>query len=482
MAAAAAAVLFPALLTGAAAASARAPAAAGAGAPASGGTWGRAQRVPGLPRNTGNAETVSVSCPFAGNCDAAGFYTGKGRHFQAFVVSEVNGVWGKAQEVAAALNTGRQARATSVSCASAGNCSAGGQYKDGSGRYQAFAVSQVNGAWGKAREVPGTAVLNAGGGAQLESVSCASPGNCSATGDYANASGRTKTFVVSQRDGSWGTAREIPGLAVLSAGGNAAVDELSCGSAGNCAVGGSYSNNNVSGPSQAFIASQRSGVWGTAREVPGTAALNAGGSAETTSVSCAAAGNCGAGGVYTDRSGHGQAFVVGESSGTWGTAEEVPGTATLNAGGSAHTASVSCGSAGNCGAGGSYTDKAGHSQAFVVSQKNRVWGKALEVPGTAALNAGGFADTHAISCTSAGNCGAGGGYNDSGANNQAFVVSEVNGVWEKALEVPGSAALNTGAFAEVYSVSCASAGNCGAGGLYQNASGVFQAFVVAETG
>jgi hypothetical protein len=482
MAATVAAALFPALLSGTVAASARAPAAAGAGAPASAGTWGKAQRVPGLPLNTGNAETASVSCPSAGNCDAGGFYTDKARHFQAFVVNEVNGVWGKAQEVAAALNTGRQARVSSVSCASTGDCSAGGQYKDGSDHYQAFAISEVNGTWGKAREVPGTAALNAGGSAETISVSCASPGNCSATGDYVNASGRTKTFVVSQKNGTWGTAFEIPGLAVLSVGGNAAVDEVSCGSAGNCAVGGSYSNNNISGPDQAFIASQRSGVWGQVREVPGTAALNAGGSAETISVSCAATGNCGAGGFYTDGSGRQQAFVVSQKNGVWGAAREVPGTAGLNAGGSAFALSVSCASAGNCGAGGWYTDKAGHSQAFVVSQKNGVWGKALEVPGTAALNADGLAMTNALSCASAGNCSAGGVYYDSGANNQAFVVSEVNGAWGKALKVPGSAALNTGAFASVFSVSCASAGNCGAGGEYQNASGVYQAFVVGQTG
>jgi hypothetical protein len=53
---------------------------------------------------------------------------------------------------------------------------------------------------------------------------------------------------------------------------------------------------------------------------------------------------------------------------TWGTAEEVPGTATLNQGGDAGAESVSCASAGNCTAGGYYTDGSSHSQAFVVSE------------------------------------------------------------------------------------------------------------------
>jgi hypothetical protein len=46
------------------------------------------------------------------------------------------------------------------------------------------------------------------------------------------------------------------------------------------------------------------GSWGMAREVPGTAALNAGGQALILSVSCVSAGNCSAGGFYTNKSRH----------------------------------------------------------------------------------------------------------------------------------------------------------------------------------
>ena len=71
-----------------------------------------------------------------------------------------------------------------------------------------------------------------------------------------------------------------------------------------------------------------------------------------------------------DSSGNQQAFVVNETNGTWRTAEEVPGTAALNHGGNAATTSVSCASAGNCSAGGYYTDSSGHLQAFVVNETN----------------------------------------------------------------------------------------------------------------
>src|SRR5216683_3050259 len=91
-----------------------------------------------------------------------------------------------------------------------------------------------------------------------------------------------------------------------------------------------------------------------------------------------------------------------------------------------------------------------------------VWGKAEEVPGLAALNTGGFAEVTSVSCARAGNCSAGGRYTDGPRSRQGFGVGEAGGVWGKAEEVPGLAALNTGGFAEVTSVSCARAGNCSA--------------------
>src|ERR1700761_8016161 len=62
------------------------------------------------------------------------------------------------------------------------------------------------------------------------------------------------------------------------------------------------------------------------------------------------------------------------------------------------------------------------------------WGKAQVVPGLAALtDPGGSSGLNAMSCSSPGNCGAGGYYQYDahccGYDNQAFVVNEVNGVW-----------------------------------------------------
>jgi hypothetical protein len=206
------------------------------------------------------------------------------------------------------------------------------------------------------------------------------------------------------------------------------------------------------------------GTWHTTQEVPGTGTLNKGGSGQVQSVSCASAGNCSAGGYYTDRSGHYQVFVVSEVRGRWHTAVEVPGTAALNKGGRANIYSVSRASAGNCAAGGQYVDSSYAGQAFVASEVHGTWHTAIEVPGTAALNTSGGAWISSVSCASAGACSVGGTYRDKSKHLQAFVASEVHGVWHAAIEVPGIGRLNKGGNASVTSVSCASAKSCIAAG------------------
>jgi hypothetical protein len=132
---------------------------------------------------------------------------------------------------------------------------------------------------------------------------------------------------------------------------------------------------------------------------------------------------------------------------------KVPGTASLDAGGGAYVSSLSCPSAGNCSVGG-YIYGSGYAQAFVADEVNGTWDNAIEVPGTAVLNAGANAVLQSLSCPSAGNCSAGGYYTDSSGHAQVFVADEVNGTWDNAIEMPGTAALNTGANAVLQSLSC----------------------------
>jgi hypothetical protein len=173
--------------------------------------------------------------------------------------------------------------------------------------------------------------------------------------------------------------------------------------------------------------------------------------------------------------------VVSEVNGAWSPAVMVPGMAALG-GGKAQVNSVSCASAGNCGAGREFTDTSGARQAFVVDEVNGHWQEAIEVPGTLMLNTGRPASVTSVSCTAPGNCGAGGSYMQDGLGQQAFVATEVNGTWRAAIAVPGSAALNQGGSTpDLAAVSCGAAGNCSAVSGYTDASRHHQAFVISAS-
>jgi hypothetical protein len=445
--------------------------------------WGSAGTVPGAPTLNigGDAQVTSMSCAGAQACAAGGYYR-DGGGYQAFVASQSKGVWGKAVKVLglATLNLGKNARVTSISCGSPGDCAAGGFYGGPSGGTQAFVVNEVKGVWRKALEVPGTAAVNLGS-ARVTSISCAGPGNCVAGGESDSRSGR-QAFVAADVHGVWAKAITVSGTAALNTADDASVTSISCGALGKCAVGGYYSN---AKGKQAFIEYEKSGAWGKAIEVPGTGPLNIGKVAQVTAVSCASGKFCAAGGTYTNGSGHTQSFVVNgktDKSGTWlwGKAIIVPGTAAaLRVSGFAALTSLSCGAQGSCSAAGQYSGPDGN-QAFVVSSTKGIWGNATELPGIASL--AGTSNAVAISCASAGNCAL------TGSDNSAFdvfVADETNGVWGDAASgdvgpLVGLSALAGSGSAEVTSISCSKpAGTCAIGGSYVDGSSHTQPFVTS---
>jgi len=329
----------------------------------------------------------------------------------------------------AALNTGGVAQGFAMSCTTAGNCGVGGDYSTGTPSNPVnwpFVTDEVNGTWRHAEEVPGITALDPNGGGIVDAMSCRSPGNCSAVGDYTNGSpGAYAPFLVSEVHGTWRNAMKVPGMARLNPSGDSVVADVSCSSAGNCSATGYY----IPSPDkyEVFVVNEVNGTWHTAMNLPGIAALNTGGIALPIAISCPAPGSCGVGGYYTGSGGGMQAFVASEINGTWHTATKVPGTAALNQGpAGAQVVSLSCASAGNCSAGGLYTDSANHSQVFVASETNGTWRTAIEVPGTAALNQRGDDWISSVSCASAGNCSAGGYYAPSEFLREAFVVNETS--------------------------------------------------------
>lgn len=137
-----AAAMCGALFSPAAAAAAAASSSASPGVAATsvtgGGTWGYAETVSGTGQYPVSS---SASCASPGNCAAGGY---------GFVVNETDGSWGTAHPVVAVAplsGASAPARVSSVSCASPGNCVAGGSYSDASGYNQAFVADETNGVW-----------------------------------------------------------------------------------------------------------------------------------------------------------------------------------------------------------------------------------------------------------------------------------------------------------------------------------------------
>ena len=113
-------------------------------------------------------------------------------------------------------------------------------------------------------------------------------GNCGATGSYVGHTPGPQGFVVNETNGVWGNAQAVPGLAALNVGQDAEFYGISCAAPGDCAAGGQYgSKKNYSDVNQAFVVSETGGVWGSAEEVPGTASLDTGSDGLLQSVDCA---------------------------------------------------------------------------------------------------------------------------------------------------------------------------------------------------
>ena len=332
-------------------------------------------------------------------------------------------------------------------------------------------AAEAVGTWGLAQSLPGLGTFSG-----VLAMSCPDSGYCEAAGIYQPSQGGSAPFVVSERNGTWGTPQAIPGLTALNVGLRAYVFGLSCASPGNCAVSGEYTD--ASFHFRAYVADEHAGTWDQAIQVPGTATLDTGRYASSTAISCTAPGDCTLAGEYFDSAEVTHVFVADEVNGTWQNAIELPGPLLS---GDAHAYALSCSAPGDCAVGGSYGT--GIAEAYVASEVNGTWQNAIEVPGTAALNVGGNAVVDSVSCSAPGTCAAGGGYSSAPKFGQALVADEVNGVWQDAIDVPGAAAPGRPGLGAVISLSCAPGGTCAAGGVYgfqPGKPGQAQAFVDSQ--
>ena len=442
-----------------------------------------------LPANAGTSSAASlggVSCPSAGNCTAVGSYTDSSGHGQGLLLSETSGTWATGVEATLPANAGPKSGAglASVSCPSAGNCTAVGSYTDSSGHTQVLALTEKSGTWARGVEV--SLPANAGSDPQLQvfSVSCGAVGNCSAVGNYLDSSGNHQAFLLSETSGTWATGIEAALPADARPGPATGLTSVSCASAGNCTAVGDYDVR--SGYSAGLLLTETSGTWGAGVEAPLPAGVGNGPFVELDQVSCASAGSCTAVGNYQDGTTPGSAedfshhgLLLSETSGTWATGVEASLPAnigTTNTG--LENAAVSCASAGTCTAVGDYIDSSGHLQGVLLSETSGTWATGAEAPLPPNAGTNPHPSFNSVSCASAGNCTAVGFYEDSSGAYQVLVLTETSGSWAASeASMPANANV-TNPIANLGSVSCGSAASCTAVGFYKDNSGHFQGLLV----
>jgi len=264
----------------------------------SGGTWSDATEVSPVAALASNGYAVmrTLSCQSGGTCTGAGSYRDSSHQDQAFVASESGGTWSTPVDVAttSALPDESSATLFAISCFSDGNCSAGGTYGENTGPNQAIVVSESGGTWSDAIQVPGVSALNAGKigtlpFARVNSISCTGAGSCTVGGSFTDGQGLQQDFVDGQVSGTWETAAPVP-LTVTTSGVTSQVVSVSCWSPGNCNAGGDYAKHD-------FVAPERGGVWGIPIS-PAGALEDPNYPSEIMTVSCATDGTCGAGGDF----------------------------------------------------------------------------------------------------------------------------------------------------------------------------------------
>ncbi|HET7015714.1 MAG TPA: Ig-like domain-containing protein [Streptosporangiaceae bacterium] len=214
------------------------------------------------------------------------------------------------------FNPNADAAATQVSCFAATACSVAGIYGDHHGNQQVFTADWASGHW-FTQTIPDSAELNQGGNAFVNGLSCGANGGCAAAGQVTvDTQSDIQSLASSRLRGTWSNAQEISGIDNLPSSDALAV---SCPPSGGCLIGGFYVDGK--NKQQAYISAESTlegttdfGTFGGAQLIAGN--LNAGGTAAVNDIFCSRASECAIGGFYTDSHGKQQGFVAVKSAGT----------------------------------------------------------------------------------------------------------------------------------------------------------------------
>jgi hypothetical protein len=385
-----------------------------------------------LPANAGTlgVSLHEISCASPGNCTAVGTYYDNADHQQGLLLTEKAGHWARGVEapLPADATPEPDVHLDSVSCASAGNCSAVGEYMKSNDGPVGLLLTEIAGHWAPAVE-----------GEPAFSVSCSSPGNCTAVGGGGG-------LLIAQRAGKWRKAVKAPLPADARTDQEVFLSSVSCAADGSCSAVGSYnivSDLNIESAEGVLLTKKR-GTWRAVRAV-----LPPDGPVLLTSVSCASGGNCAAVGWYDvniELAGSTETVLLTEKAGTWQRGFKPP----FGVNG------PSCPSPGNCVA----VSRGRFGHVRLLTEKTGKWRRGVAVVLPSRFHQ---TFTSGISCSSAGNCAVTGSYSDDNGHRHDFLLTEIAGHWAR-----GVKALPV--YSELSSVSCPSPGRCGAAGAVGGAS------------
>jgi hypothetical protein len=363
-----------------------------------------------------------------------------------------------------------------------------GKYTVSAGDAHGLIVQQAGGGgWATGIEPALPADAGSHADAVLSSIACPVPGDCTAIGTYSDSAGNQQSLLISERDGTWGPAvsAPLPADAVPESdsadlsGSN--LRAISCGSAGNCAVVGTYYD--TSGSLEGLLLVESGGTW-TAQRAPLPSDAQPGGDPtyfELSSVSCPSTNDCTAVGHYPDALQNDHGLILTDTNGSW-TALTSPSPDNAADEPKFSISSVACASAGNCTAVGTYTDTVGGEDPLILTESSGTWTAVGQVapPGNANTNA--YAALTSVACASARSCSAVGFYTDSANAQRGLQVQKGNGKWLPEVEAPLPANAHRNADVALTSVACSGAGACTSVGAYVNSSGVPEGLAVSGPG
>ncbi len=295
---------------------------------------------------------------------------------------------------------------------------------------------------------------------------------------------------------SWASGATVPPPANAGSQPGVVITSIACPTAGDCSAVGSYTDS--SGDTQGLVAVESGGHWNASSTAKLPSNINAvNPEVSLTSVACASVGNCTAVGSFLDVNGLTQGLLLTETGGTWGTGREVihPLSVPVSGNPQIDLTAVSCASATNCFAAGTYNDNYGRPQGLLETEINGTWsytvtngvrsytGSEAGLPSDAATHPN--VAINSVSCGAVGRCVAVGSYVNTANEQEALLLtgSDSSGAW---VFTPSAASLPSGAatspVAALDSVSCKATGECDAVGSYEDSSHHAQGLLLTQTG